>query len=356
MPLFSTLPTEPSLLALSATIIGLLVVGVGSGTLAGLLGVGGGIIIVPALYWLLPLSGLEPALWLHVAIATSLAVIMPTALSSARAHYRRGGLDVKLLRLWGGPIALGALLGGLVARAISAQGLAIFFALAATAIALNLAFGGRHTKTEKPDLNEASLNDKAYKTKTPKDKTSQDEASQDEASQDEASQGEASQDKASKNEAPKSEAQATSPALSRTTRSPKSIIMNSAWFQPLAALGSGLGSALMGIGGGSFVVPILSMLGTPIHRAIGTAAALGIAVSLPATIGFIASGWSVPSRLPFSLGYVSLPLAVLIALSATPSARLGANLAHRAKPIVLRRIFALFLMVTVAKIAYTALF
>ena len=63
-----------------------LAVGAAAGLLAGLLGVGGGLIIVAALAWLLPLRGFPPEHVMHVALATSLASIILTSLSSTRAH------------------------------------------------------------------------------------------------------------------------------------------------------------------------------------------------------------------------------------------------------------------------------
>lgn len=71
----------------------LLAIGALAGLLAGLLGVGGGLVVVPALLWVLPHQGVAPADALHVAVATSLAAICLTALSSAHAHHRRGAVE-----------------------------------------------------------------------------------------------------------------------------------------------------------------------------------------------------------------------------------------------------------------------
>lgn len=66
--------------------------GLFAGLVAGLLGVGGGLVLVAALAWLLPLHGIPPEVAMHAALASSLASIVPTALSSAFAHHRRGGV------------------------------------------------------------------------------------------------------------------------------------------------------------------------------------------------------------------------------------------------------------------------
>ncbi|UXI68222.1 sulfite exporter TauE/SafE family protein [Tahibacter amnicola] len=85
-----------------------LAVGAAAGLLAGLLGVGGGLIIVAALSWLLPLRGFDPAHVMHVALATSLASIIVTSISSTRAHWRRGSVLWPTVRV----LAPGTVLGG----------------------------------------------------------------------------------------------------------------------------------------------------------------------------------------------------------------------------------------------------
>src|SRR5690606_35817804 len=66
-------------------------------------------------------------------------------------------------------------------------------------------------------------------------------------------------------------------------------------------------SALMGIGGGSLTVPTLAAFGTPIHTAVGTSAALGVILAIPAVIGFIVSGWSAVGTPPLSVGFINIP-------------------------------------------------
>jgi uncharacterized membrane protein YfcA len=96
-------------------IVAFLAVGAAAGLLAGLLGVGGGLVIVAALAWLLPDQGVAPAQVMHVALATSLASILATSLSSTRAHLMRGSVMwPTVMRLVPG-LLLGGLLGALVA-------------------------------------------------------------------------------------------------------------------------------------------------------------------------------------------------------------------------------------------------
>ncbi|HIC67670.1 MAG TPA: sulfite exporter TauE/SafE family protein, partial [Paracoccus sp.] len=89
--------TTAALLELAAVAVG---AGIGGGILAGLLGVGGGIVIVPALYFALNLTGMDPGLTMKVAVGTSLATIVFTSLASGLGHHRKGAIDTALLKLW----------------------------------------------------------------------------------------------------------------------------------------------------------------------------------------------------------------------------------------------------------------
>lgn len=107
----------------------LLYVALGSvaGVLAGLLGVGGGILIVPALSVLFAWQQVPATFTLHLALGTSLASIVFTSLSSVRAHHERGAVDWRVLRRVTPGIVVGTLLGSAVAARLSARLLAVFF-------------------------------------------------------------------------------------------------------------------------------------------------------------------------------------------------------------------------------------
>jgi uncharacterized membrane protein YfcA len=122
-------------------VAGLMVTGVVSGIAAGLLGIGGGAIIVPALGTALSVMGYDSDVVQHVAVGTSLAIIIPTGIVSARSHYRRGALDVATLRLWVPFIVAGTFIGGLVAGFFSGDVLRVVFAVMAFLIAANIVFG-----------------------------------------------------------------------------------------------------------------------------------------------------------------------------------------------------------------------
>lgn len=94
----------------------LLVAGLVTGTLAGLLGIGGGGILVPVLFEVFAAVGVEPGLRVHLAVGTSLAVIIPTSLRSFFSHRATGAVDMALLKSMALPVVLGVLLGAVVAR------------------------------------------------------------------------------------------------------------------------------------------------------------------------------------------------------------------------------------------------
>ena len=125
------------LTTLAAVAIG---AGVAGGILAGLLGVGGGIVIVPALYIALSFIGSDPAITMQVAVGTSLATIVFTSLSSAIGHHKKGALDYKLLKLWGPSIVVGVLIGAVLGGLVSGFILVAVFALVAALVAIDMIF------------------------------------------------------------------------------------------------------------------------------------------------------------------------------------------------------------------------
>lgn len=123
---------------LLSLILVMLLAGAVAGVLAGLLGVGGGIVIVPALEAALQILGVDAAVRMHVAVATSLATIIPTSISSAGAHYRRESIDFGVVRFWSPFILAGAIAGTIIASQVSGQVLSAVFAIVALAVAINM--------------------------------------------------------------------------------------------------------------------------------------------------------------------------------------------------------------------------
>ena len=120
--------------------VAMLATGAVAGVLAGLFGIGGGIVIVPVLETTLGFIGVDPAIRMHVAVGTSLATIIPTSISSARAHHMRKSVDVEIVRRWAVFVLLGALLGAWIASRVHSDVLAIVFATLAFLVALKMLF------------------------------------------------------------------------------------------------------------------------------------------------------------------------------------------------------------------------
>lgn len=267
-----------TLLEISLLAVGLLATGAISGVVAGLLGVGGGIVIVPVLFHLFTTMNISADVRMHLAVGTSLATIIATSSSSIRAHWRRGAVDTALLRQWGPWIFVGVLVGTALAGLVRGTLLSAVFASVALVVAVHMGLG--------------------------------------------------------------------SPRKVISEQLPEGVSR--------AGLAGFIGavSAMMGIGGGTLSVPILTLFNYPIHRAVGTAAAIGFIIGVPGAIGFVISGWSAPNLPPFSFGYINLLGLALILPTSMLLAPVGAKLAHSLDTTRLRRVFAIFLAVTAARMFY----
>jgi len=114
--------------------------GVVAGFLAGVFGIGGGAILVPVFFQAFGWAGVEDAVRMHLAVGTSLAIIVPTSLRSFSAHYKKGAVAMDVLRSFAFTVPIGVLLATLVIASISSSGLRLVFAFIAIAVGLRLIF------------------------------------------------------------------------------------------------------------------------------------------------------------------------------------------------------------------------
>lgn len=254
--------------------------GVAGGLLAGLLGVGGGIVIVPMLEVAFTAARIDDSISMHLAVASSMATIVPTSISSSRAHARRGAVDVGTVRSWSPWIVVGALLGALTASHLDGRVLAFVFAALALAVATRMLL----------------------------------------------------------------QRQVVAPAAGAPHASGGAAV-------PLSI---GFLSALLGIGGGTMSVPALGWRGLPIHVAVGTAARLGLWISLPATVGYMLTAPPPELKPSLTIGYVQLPAVVILSLLTWFTAPWGARLAHRASRRALTSGFAIFLIAVAVRMLWRA--
>lgn len=127
---------ELALLALALSAAGAV-----AGILAGLFGVGGGAILVPVLYQLFQFVGVPEEVRMHLAVGTSLAIIIPTSIRSFRGHLARKAVDMDVLKAWAVPVVIGVVVGAAFAVQASAFALKIVFAVVAALNALKLLMG-----------------------------------------------------------------------------------------------------------------------------------------------------------------------------------------------------------------------
>ena len=255
-----------------ATFFALAATGVFAGILAGLLGVGGGIAIVPVLFFLFQGFGVSPESAMVIATATSLATIVPTSISSIRSHHQKGNVDFDLLKRWAVFIFLGVLVGSWLVTRIDGTWLTALFGVIATLSALNMLL-----RTGKSAL---------------------------------------------------------FPALPGKTG------------QTVMGASIGFFSSMVGIGGGTISVPLLTLYNYPAHKAVGTAAAIGLIISLPGALTMLALG-STPADAPVgTIGLVNLVGFLCIVPLTVLFAPVGASLAARLDAGKLKKVFAIVLLIT----------
>lgn len=255
---------------LLAQLLGLLlVIGAVAGVLAGLLGVGGGILLVPAFFYSFTALGYDGPQLMQICLATSLATIVVTSARSVQSHSRKGAVDWPILRGWALWIGLGALIGVVAASMLRSVILQGIFGVLGVLVGLYLAFGRADWRLG-----------------------------------------------------------------SSMPTGPLRVVQ--AWM-------IGFLSVLMGIGGGSFAVPLMSLYGVPIHRAVATAAGFGMLIAVPAVLGF--AFLSVENPPPYSIGAINLPAFGIVVAMTMLTAPLGARLAHAMDPKPLKRVFAAFIVI-----------
>lgn len=131
------LPPTEYLIALAAA---LALCGLIAGTLAGLFGVGGGIVLVPVLYQAFQAIGVDESVRMHLAVGTSLATIIPTSVRSVLSHHRKGAVRWPLLKTFAPATAIGTIAGGVLIAFLSSHTLTAVFASLCLLVAAWLGF------------------------------------------------------------------------------------------------------------------------------------------------------------------------------------------------------------------------
>ena len=252
-------------------LLAMLAAGLLAGFAAGLFGIGGGFVVVPALFVVLPLMGGVKAQYAHIAVGTSAATIIATSIRSLRAHSRRGAVEWQVLKSWAPWIVAGSALGVILAGHIDGRGLTLIFAAGVMAMSVNFLV---------PRIGDRVI----------------------------------------------------------SQQMPAGVLR--------AGIAGGLGvfSSLLGIGGGTIAITVMTLCGRTIHRAIATASGIGTLIAIPSTIGFILIGLG-QKGLPWgSLGYVNIPAALAVGCMSVLTAPVGVAAAHRLPAAPLKKIFGAYLV------------
>jgi uncharacterized membrane protein YfcA len=253
-------------------LVALLAAGLFAGYCAGMFGIGGGFVVVPALLLVLPLIGGDPKEWPHVAVGTSAATIIVASLRSVTAHAKRGAVDFDILRSWAPWLILGDTAGVVLASQVHGNILLLIFAVGVMLMSVMFIV---------PRLSNHVITDQ----------------------------------------------------------------MPSGFTRIAIAGGLGTFSSLLGIGGGTIAITVMTLCSRTIHKAIATASGIGTLIAIPTTIGFAIIGFY-KTGLPWgSLGYINLPAAIAISSMSILTAPLGVAAAHKLPAAPLKRIFGGYLVV-----------
>jgi uncharacterized protein len=260
--------------------------GCAAGYLAGLFGVGGGIIIVPVLVFIFEWMELPRSVLMQMAVGTSMAAVAVTAVWSARTHHRNGNVDWTLVLRLLPAVLVGVLAGALVGAHVSRNVLAASVVAFEVVVALWFLAEARRV------------------------------------------------------------------GRSAGVEPPGRPLGGPIFFGVTTLFGAV--ASIVGIAGGTLYVPLLNFCGVGLRRAIGTAAALGVPVGMVAATVYLLSGALHAVKLPeHSAGYVYLPAFAGCVLGSVWTTRRGADLAKRMDLRSLKLAFALVLLATATKMAWS---
>lgn len=252
-----------------------LMVGCGVGFLAGLFGVGGGFVMVPFLILSYEHLRLSPTILTHLAIGTSLLVVVFSGTASAYQHQKKGNVDWRAVAFIGFSSALTAFAAARLAASLSGRHLRIAFALIVIGAGIRMLTESRAKAEKKLDL----------------------------------------------------------------TKPPSQIGLIG------VGLVAGVVSALAGIGGGVVTIPMMyQLLKMPLRVAIGTSSAAIVVTALFSVTGYIVNGIGHSDLPPWSLGFVDIQRGLTLAIGTVLLAKLGAYVSFKTHPFLLRKLFALFII------------
>lgn len=245
-------------------------IGVFGGVIGGMLGLGGGIVIVPILYFIFQHFGFPADIIMHLAVTTSLATIIVTSISASWAHHKKQAVLWPVVVKLAPGIVIGCIIGASIADMFSSDPLRKFFGIFEILVALQVVLNLR-------------------------------------------------------------------PKASRSLPEPAGLVT--------AGTGIGVISTIMGIGGGTVIVPFFLWCNVAMRNAVATSSACGLPIAIVGTITMIILGMNETELPEYSIGYLYWPAALMIAIGAMFAAPFGAKLAHQLPVETIKRIFSIILFI-----------
>ena len=267
------------------TILVLMAGGMGAGFLAGLLGIGGGVIFVPCFYFIFfGFFNVPPDVAIPVATGTSLLCMIPTSISAARSQYKRGNMNTQVIRNWSVFMLLGVATGTLISKIYGGKWLAAFFGVVMIINSINM--------------------------------------------------------------------------LVRAKAKPAFDSLPSKGKQNIIAFLIAAFSSMLGVGGGTLTVPVLTACSVKPHIAIGTSSAVSLFVCVPGALLMILMNiTSTPEGAPTgTVGLVNVLAAVCVVPVSIFFAPLGVRVGKLLPPVTLKRIFAVALFFISLRMLYSGIF
>ncbi len=253
-------------------------IGIVAGLMAGLFGIGGGLVVVPGLFFVFEQLHLVPdSIVMYSAIGTSLAAMVITTAAAVRAHAKIGPILWPIFyKLWPG-LVLGTVFGSVVATWIPTQELTIFFAVFLIFVAIKML---------------------------------------------------------------------TDAKTSRKKHFPRP------WIHHLLTFFIGTNSGLLGIGGGILIVPYLNYCGIKIRKIAGLSNLCALVIAVVGASAFIITGYQITRLIPYMTGYIYWPAILLIGISSSLTAPIGARLSYKLPVEQLKYGFVLLLILTAITMIY----
>lgn len=252
-----------------------LIIGALAGILSGLVGIGGGVVVVPLLASIFEHKGVPPDMVMHFAAGTSLAVMMVTTTASMRAHIKLGDAIWPIFRRMIPGLSIGVIAGATLADFLHSHELRLIFGglLLLTAVKTFL----RHEVHPRETL-------------------------------------------------------------------PTFFMMS------VASFGLGVLSGLLGVGGGTIMVPFLLMINVSIRIAVAVSTACGLLAAIIGTVSYMITGANEIHTMAWTTGYIYWPAFFGVAMASPIFATLGAQISHRVSVTHLRRLFSLFIFLAAIKL------